>query len=93
LIALDKTAGSARKKYAESRRLLDMDEMVYEMLSVYIKRNRVKIAPNEYCFIIDAYWINKAVEIGDYINEQFKICLDNCVGEVITDGGDNTDDS
>lgn len=30
-------------------------------------------------------WIAKAVQIGDWINEQFKQCLDNCIGKIIAD--------
>lgn len=81
----DITLDERTKAYAKKRSILDKGELVHEMMSIFIKRNRVKIAPNEYCFIKSPRLIAKALQIGEYINTEFKTCLDNCVGQIIID--------
>ncbi len=81
----DVTLDERTKTHAKKRSLLDRGELVHEMMSIFIKRNKVKIAPNEYCFIKSPRLIAKALQIGEYINDQLANCLDNCVGQFIVD--------
>lgn len=60
-----------------------MNEVVYEMLGIYIKNGRVKFEPNEYCDIdVDQ---NVIQYMRDIINNYCKLKLDSVVGRVVID--------
>lgn len=60
-----------------------MDEMINEIIGIYIKNGRIKIAPNEFC----DYPITPAqcAAIKSYLEAVCKHALDGCVGQVIYD--------
>lgn len=73
-----------RREAYKTRALADMHEVVYEMMGIFAKRDRVKFSPNQFHPDPDA-WRERAASAEAEINALLRQALDNCVGQIIED--------
>lgn len=81
----DESLSQERRNAYKKRALLNGDELIYEMASIFIKRDRVKFAPNEFCRHNDPRILAAAEGVQREINGLLRQVLDNAVGKIISD--------
>ena len=67
----------------DPRKIVNFDELVNEVVAIYVKNGRIKVEPNQYCeFDISQQAIN---DIKSYLELYCHDALTACVGQIIED--------